>query len=80
MATWRHIDREDAIAMLMSMHNEGDIVIREKYHNVVHRVMKRRMQLRNAKRSYTCAKHSSLQTVDGATGVVGGGHTMHTYT
>ena len=30
--------------------------------------------------SYTCAKHSSLQTVDGATGVVGGGHTMHTYT
>jgi len=34
-------------------------------------------QLRNAKRSYTCAKHSSLQTVDGATGVVGGGHTMH---
>ena len=35
------------------------------------------VQLRNAKRSYTCAKHSSLQTVDGATGVVGGGHTMH---
>ena len=34
---------------------------------------------RYAKASYTCAKHSSLQTVDGATGVVGGGHTMHTY-
>ena len=41
---------------------------------------KKERQLRNAKRSYTCAKHSSLQTVDGATGVVGGGHTMHTYT